>query len=256
MDTPDERERMNRTGCARCHTAQGYQRVILAGEASAAPYAEAEGLTCGACHLNVEGPEAAGALRAGAARDACRGCHDELVTNQPNSLSWCSQWGIFEGTGGSEETRVTTPTSAHSSVENGCVACHMAPAATGLAPEAVGGHTFRVMTKDVTPGVFNPSGCVECHEGITSKVVRRSQEEVRALLASLAALLPQRPDPEDPENTVPRFPADPSLTPLQRRASHNYWLVEKDGSLGVHNPGYTRALLEASIAEFGGARQK
>jgi len=64
---------------------------------------------------------------------------------------------------------------------------------------------------------------------------------------ALALLLPQRPDPEDPGRTVPRFPADPSLSEGQASASYNYWLVEKDGSLGVHNPAYSRTLLLGSI---------
>ena len=38
MDTPEEKERMNKTGCAHCHTAQGYWEVILAGKDSTAPY--------------------------------------------------------------------------------------------------------------------------------------------------------------------------------------------------------------------------
>jgi hypothetical protein len=119
MDTPDERARMNSPGCARCHTAQGYHREILGRGESAAPYGDAAGITCQACHTIGEA------------------------------------------------------------------------------------------------GGFGP----------------------------------RRPDPEQPGDSVPRFPADPSLTPIQARASHNYRLVEKDGSLGVHNPVYTRALLEASVAE-------
>ena len=70
------------------------------------------------------------------------------------------------------------------------------------------------------------------------------------MLETLAALLPQRRNPDQPRLREPRYPADPSLTEVQARASWNYWLIFKDGSLGVHNPRYTRALLRNSIAEL------
>jgi hypothetical protein len=117
----------------------------------------------------------------------------------------------------------------------------------------VGGHTFRVKTKGDLPPDFNAGPCLSCHKIMTGEILADSQGQVRELLDALSALLPQRPDPENADSTVPRFPADPSLSEAQATASHNYWLVEKDGSLGVHNPGYTRRLLELTIAELKGA---
>jgi hypothetical protein len=90
---------------------------------------------------------------------------------------------------------------------------------------------------------------------MTSEILADNQAQIRRVLDELAALLPQRPDPENPARTVPLFPADPALTESQARAAHNYWLVERDGSLGVHNPGYTRSLLERTIVELKGAGQ-
>ncbi|MBT8398697.1 MAG: hypothetical protein HKO65_00525 [Gemmatimonadetes bacterium] len=252
MDTPEEQERMNTAGCARCHTAQGYQHETLGGMESAAPYSDATGLTCTACHAEGEEGRRIGPIRAGAARDACRGCHDELVTNSPNSLSWCSQWGIFEGTGGAGEEGAGTVVSSHTQMEDGCIGCHMAPSFEGLDPTLVGGHTFRVKTKGDLPPTFNSEPCLSCHKIMTSEILDESQNQVRELLGDLGAMLPQRPDPENPGSTVPRFPADPTLTDLQARASHNYWLVEKDGSLGVHNPAYTRVLLEETMERLAG----
>lgn len=250
MDTPDERERMNRTGCAHCHTAEGYQEVILAGAESTAPYEIPTGLTCEACHEASRVAGEPGPLRVGAVRDACRGCHDELVANRPDYLSWCSQWGIFEGTGGMEIPGVEYAISRHSDLEKGCVSCHMASAAGGADSNRVGGHTFRVKTKRETPVAFNPGGCVSCHGSMTLDRVEASQEEVRFLLSALAALLPQKPVPDDSASTEPRYPSDPSLDEVKARASHNYWLVQKDGSFGVHNPMYTRVLLSRSISEL------
>lgn len=250
MDTPDEQERMNRTGCAHCHTAQGFQEVILAGAESTAPYQDPTGLTCEACHEVSPGEGQAGPLRAGAVKDACRGCHDELVANRPDYLSWCSQWGVFEGSGGMEIPGMEYAISMHSDLEKGCVSCHMAAAAGDADPDRVGGHTFRVKTKGETPVAFNPGGCISCHGEMTLDRVEASQEEVRSLLFTLAALLPQKTAPDDSASTEPRYPSDPSLDEVEARASHNYWLVQKDGSFGVHNPMYTRVLLFRSISEL------
>lgn len=250
MDTPEEAGRMNQPGCARCHTAQGYHREILSGLASAAPYPDPVGLTCITCHL--EGSEAGrvGALRTGGSREACRRCHDEVVVNRPDDLSWCSQWGVFDGTGGREAPGRDYPASAHTDLESGCVSCHMAGAGEGLDPLAVGGHTFRVKTKGEAPAVLNGWPCQPCHAGMTMDRLEDSQARVRDLLDTLGALLPQKTHPTDPDATEPKYPSDRSLTAAQARASYNYWLVQKDGSLGVHNPQYTRALLEGSIEEL------
>ena len=40
----EELQSMNRSGCARCHTAQGYHQVILSGGESTAPYSDPTGL--------------------------------------------------------------------------------------------------------------------------------------------------------------------------------------------------------------------
>ncbi len=109
------------------------------------------GITCVTCHAQGSEGRRVGPLRAGASKDACRGCHDELVANRSDYLSWCSQWGIFDGTGGAEVPGIDYPGSAHTEMEAGCITCHMATAAEGLDPLAVGGHTFRVKTKGESP---------------------------------------------------------------------------------------------------------
>lgn len=249
MDTEDERERMNTPGCARCHTAQGFHHETLDGLPSAAPYPEAEGITCRACHLDGEG-RGVGPLRVEDPAETCRGCHDELVTNRPNDLSWCSQWGIFEGAGGIETPGRGYPSATHSELGAGCVSCHMAGAGDGADPLAVGSHTFRVRTKGVEPEIFNLGPCLECHAGMTVEDVNASQLEVRGLLQEVASLLPRKAVAGAPHQQEPRFPADESLTPTQARAAYNYWLVAKDGSFGVHNPAYTRALLQGTLVEL------
>jgi hypothetical protein len=250
MDSDADRERMNRPGCAHCHTAQGYLRVTLGGEESMAPYDNVEGVICRACHLPAADGARIGGLRVGSPQDACQGCHDELVINEPDELSWSSQGGVYRGDGGAHIPGVEYPVSIHTGLAKGCVSCHMVPSTDGTTATDVGGHTFRVMTKGYDPEIFNAASCEACPHGITGDGLSISQRDVERMLETLASLLPQRRDPNQPRLREPRYPADPSLNEVQRRASWNYWLVQKDGSLGVHNPRYVRALLRNSILEL------
>ena len=238
--TTEETVRMNNPGCAHCHTVQGYQEVILQGKESSAPYKNVEGLTCKACHENENNK-----LRAGSVKEACDGCHNELATNEHDRLSWCSQFGTFLGEG-KTFSGARYRMSSHTGLENGCVDCHMAEAPDSL-ETLVGGHTFRVMTKGDSATVFNNFPCRPCHNEVGLDFFRRSQTEVKELLISLAELLPQRPSRRDSTVTEPKYPADSTLTEIQSKASYNYYMIQRDGTFGVHNPFYVRDLLNSSI---------
>jgi hypothetical protein len=246
MSDAEERRRMNMPECAHCHTAQGYWEVILAGKPSSAPYEQATGLTCVACHED----DRSGQLRVDSVGRACIGCHDILVVNQADELSWCSQGAVVLGRGGREPAGFDQPDSSHAGIIEGCAACHMAPA-NAADPLQVGGHTSRVMTKGQSPRVLNSTACRGCHETMSVDQVASSQAEVRELLERLAALLPQKPHSQDDSRSEPRYPADPALSETEAMASFNYYLIHKDGSYGVHNPIYTRRLLKSSITALG-----
>jgi formate-dependent nitrite reductase cytochrome c552 subunit len=250
LDTPEESERMNQPGCAHCHTAQGYWREILEGEPSAAPYENAIGITCEACHF-PDGLELGdAALRAGTARTACTGCHDILVQNDTGGFSSCLQGSMLRGEGGSEFEGRDYPAGPHGRIAERCVGCHMAPSPEGDAALKLGGHTFRVITKGEEPHLFNNAACRECHEELTLEDVRQSQAEVRELMERLAGLLPRLDSGE------PRLPEDPTLSEKEAKAAYNYYFVQKDGTLGVHNPEYIRALLTDSISILGSGQNK
>ena len=247
-DSPEELQRMNTADCAHCHTAQGYWEVLLEGKESSAPYENVTGLTCHACHFTNSEIDRPGALRVGDVKSACVGCHDLIVINDAEELSWCSQGSVYKGRGGAEFAGSDVASSTHSKLPKSCVSCHMAQPANNIDPHAVSGHTFRVMTKGDTPRAFNTKGCIGCHQDITLAVVEKSQAEVNALLAILENLLPKTIIPSEEEHRMlPRLPGDLTLSDAEAKASFNYWMVVKDGSLGVHNPGYTRNLLKDSI---------
>jgi predicted CXXCH cytochrome family protein len=245
LDTAEEAERMNRPGCAHCHTAQGYWREILAGKKSKAPYDNAVGITCEACHdperMSPEDP----ALRAGRPENACTGCHDILVQNDDKGFSSCLQGAMLRGEGGSEFAGTAYRTATHSQVEKNCVGCHMADSPPGEKQLHLGGHVFRVITKGQEPRSLNDAGCMECHVKISLPGIDKSQAEVRELMQELKSRLPKQKDGE------PKFPEDPSLNKVQAKAAFNYYYILKDGTWGVHNPIYIRQLLHSSLEALG-----
>lgn len=247
-DSPEKLERMNKTGCAHCHTAQGYWEVVLKTKTSSAPYDSVTGLTCHACHLPGDGLTKMGTLRVNNTTRACTGCHTLMVQNDAENLEWCPQGSVFHGTGGIDFTMKEYPASEHSRLEKHCVSCHMVKTPEEIKDNLVGGHTFRVMTKGSSPRILNDHACKECHESITVEWIEESQAGIKKLLDVLAELLPMGVTPsEGGSKKLPKFPEDPSLNNEESRASFNYWMIVKDGSYGVHNPVYTKKLLKESI---------
>ena len=258
MDTPKEKESMNKKGCAKCHIAQGYHEVILAGRESSAPYKDPAGLTCIACHHPFDDESKPGKLRAGSAGNSCLGCHNIVVTNSERGFSACPQGSVQQGLGGAEFAGREYPSGAHAGLEKGCVSCHMAPPPDGPGRDIVGGHTFlAVAGEEEEDAILNENACDMCHGAISMEAVRRSQEKFKALLEELAVLLPKKPAASDEEtDPVPRFQKDPSLSEVEAMAAFNYYLIEKDGTYGIHNPAYTRTLLEESIARLEAEKNK
>lgn len=257
MDTSKEKESMNKKGCAKCHIAQGYHEVILAGKESTAPYKDPTGLTCIACHHPFDDKSKPGALRAGSAGNSCLGCHNIVITDSERGFSACPQGSVHQGLGGAEFAGREYPSGAHAGLEKGCVACHMAPPPEGPGRDIVGGHTFLAVAGEEDDAILNENACDMCHGAISMEAVRRSQEKFKALLEELAGLLPKKPAASDEEtDPIPRFPKDPSLNDVEAMAAFNYYLIEKDGTYGIHNPAYTRTLLEESIAALEAEKNK
>ena len=164
----------------------------------------------------------------------CANCHQPrrtIAAADPNdniavtSTHWGPHHGpqsaMLLGLGGAGD--VAGRPSFHSKmIADTCVTCH-------IGPDMV--HTFEAIT----------SGCAECHGedfDIDSK-----QAEVEALIVELGELLEAKDLYHDGHPVVGVYPA------AEAQALWNYIFISvEDGSLGVHNPDYTRSLLEASIA--------
>ncbi|MHC4584394.1 MAG: hypothetical protein ACYS3N_07665, partial [Planctomycetota bacterium] len=106
-------------------------------------------------------------------------------------------------------------------VADTCVTCHIGP--------------------DMDHSFVANAGCAECHGedfDLDSK-----QAEVEALIVELHDLLEAKGLYHDGHPVVGIYPA------AEAEALWNYiFIAVEDASLGVHNPPYTKDLLEASIA--------
>jgi len=243
-------------GCAGCHSGGGFSAMVAAGLTPDAVEAGDPNPTrqdCRACHqIHTSYTEADWALETtapvklyafedvtydGGKGNLCANCHQprRLIAAPDadgminvNSSHWGPHHGpqsaMVLGVGGAGD--VAGGPGAHAMLVKGtCVTCHVGKGMN---------HTFE-------PSV---SACVTCHSDATNFDVDGLQTEVAALIAELAELLKGKGLlDEEGHPVVGNYPA------AQASALWNYILIEiEDGSLGVHNPGYTKALLEASIA--------
>lgn len=122
--------------------------------------------------------------------------------------------------------------SAHAlQVENTCVGCHMGENAS---------HTFE-------PSV---TVCQQCHSGAEDFDINGVQTEIQAMIDELEAGLLALGWLEEAEEGEGEglHPAVTQVPEAQAAALWNYiYIAHEDKSLGVHNPGYTMALLQAGL---------
>jgi predicted CXXCH cytochrome family protein len=228
----------------KCHQARGFAAVLASGQDfkkawGPPPQSEPEPVTCAACH-NPHG-EGGQLLRLPRA-ELCATCHGGKWQNL-----------VLEGSGGYHYATAGWYTfSAHP--HNGgdrCVTCHMASTAGA---KGTGGHTFRMRVP--AGGEPNTAGCAACHGQLDGYDTGGVQAAVRDLLGQLRLELELRNGGKLPGfqpgacnqchrgGTLP-FDHDPDL--VLEKAYENYKLVDRDKSLGVHNPPYVLRLLQESI---------
>jgi hypothetical protein len=114
-------------------------------------------------------------------------------------------------------------------VEDTCVTCHLGDGAS---------HTFEAQLEP----------CQACHSGAEDFDINGLQTEVQAGLDELeAGLIAKGWLDEEGHPTVANIPE------AQAAALWNWiYIAHEDKSLGVHNPSYTKALIEAGLAALAG----
>jgi len=216
----------------------------------------------------------------------CMQCHisrrdAEDYTSVASNLSaffgphYSNQADMLDGSN-AIEYGIPIGTSGHKfAVQDACVTCHMqATPATGQASrDKVGEHTFAMKWDGGTPDnpaddVEHVAVCQTCHGPIKSfddilakadfdqdGTIEGTRLEIEGMIAKLDKLLPPRTS-----TTVVRQNFDWTLPGLSAaevakrkaytKAWYNWRFVVEDGSNGVHNAGYSIALLQRAIASI------
>ena len=141
----------------------------------------------------------------------------------PQSVMLLGEAGAGDVTG--------NPSSHYSLVEGTCVTCHM------------GENDDHSYAPDVAV-------CQSCHSGAEDFDIGGVQTEVQALLDELGAELVARGWLS--ENGADGHPVVDFVPEAEAAGLWNWiYIAHEDGSLGVHNPTYTKALLEAGLEAVG-----
>ncbi|HEX6303358.1 MAG TPA: hypothetical protein VFZ76_04150 [Anaerolineales bacterium] len=243
-------------GCAGCHSGGGFSAAVEAGlspDAVEAGDPHPSRQDCRACHqihttftaedfaLETTDPvdlyAVEGATYDGGLGNLCVNCHQprrgfpEAVDGMITDIT--SHWGPHHGPQSSMLLGVAgagvegQPSIHYASVENTCVACHMGEGRS---------HTFE-------PDV---AVCQQCHTDAESFDINGVQTEIQAELDRLGDLLVA--EGVLSENSIDGHPSVTEAPENVAIALYNWlYIHHEDKSLGVHNPPFTRALLQAAF---------
>ena len=216
----------------------------------------------------------------------CMQCHvsrrdAEDYTNTVSNLSTnfgphhSNQADMLDGSN-AIEYGVPIGTSGHKfAVQDACVTCHMqaTPAAGKPGHDKVGEHTYSMKWDGGTPtdpndDVEHVAVCQPCHGSIKSfddilakadfdrdGTIEGTRHEIEGMIAQLDKLLPPRTTSalitQNYNWTTPGLSAaEVAKRKAYTKAWYNWRFVAEDGSDGVHNAGYSIALLQRSIASI------
>jgi len=248
------------SSCAGCHSGGGFSAMLAAGQN---PGTVEEGdpnptrQDCRACHeIHTTYTSADFALRTtdpvefyaiegvtfdGGEGNLCANCHQprRAFPEAENGMitGITSHWGPHHGPQSAMLLGVAgagvegTPSTHYMVVEGTCVTCHLGENAS---------HTFE-------PDL---AACQACHPDAESFDINGVQTEVQARLDELGDLLVA--EGVLSENGPDGHPTVEEAEENVAIALYNWiYLAHEDKSLGVHNPAYTNALLDASFAALG-----
>lgn len=271
-----------RSGCAKCHSYQGYMETSLTGrDTTAANVPIPIHFKCDMCHdfhesldsldfpdyaLRNNGPVSlmynghTSEIDLPGSGNTCVYCHQPrpqagfpLEVNGEATIAITSgHWGTHYGTAsvilaGQDAFEIPGSMAYESSPHGeavGCAACHMAKNEDRM---DVGGHTFKMTADD---GYQNINGCVACHADAESFDLNGVQTEITGLIHELDELLMAHKLIDDTGHAIPHA-SDTGIgrewTSNEAGAVFNLLLTHYEGSHGVHNYKYTKALLTNTI---------
>jgi len=255
--------------CAPCHTSQGFEEVAQTlADTTTAAIEDAAPINCRTCHvihttytaadwgfrtvapvtLRIQPHDVLDLPVDGGIGNLCARCHQPRArTPWPTpggkadsmnitSIHWGPHYGcqsvILAGMGAFEGVVPGTPpfeNSPHRNVAT-CPTCHMASAVGNV----MGGHTLWMASEDEGDNV---AGCkqTDCHPNATDFDIDGKQTEIEELFQQLEDLLLAAGFLDESLHIKPGKYAQNDLCVIW-----NWFLVEYDRSMGVHNYKYTR----------------
>jgi hypothetical protein len=247
----DAYERGTSTRCTGCHASEGFSERIETGvsatELENAPLVASK-VNCRTCHeIHTTYTEAdfelattdvvtiftAGETYDGGDGNLCANCHQPLsaigdADADGNIEVTSTHWGPHHGTQstmllGLGGGGVTGTAAAHASmVEDTCVTCHM------------GEGNDHSMEPDI-------AACTNCHSDAEDFDINGTQTEIEALLEEVEKRLEALGIYHDEEPVKGTYPV------AQAQAMWNYLFILEDGSHGVHNSKFAKAMLDAAL---------
>ncbi len=243
-----------RGSCTACHSGASFSAMVAAGQ-NPSEFQTVTDITrqdCRACHqihtsytaadwaLETYAPVALYALEGatydGGKGNLCVNCHQPrraIADADPNGVIrvTSSHWGphhgpqstMLLGLAGAGDG-IGFPSAHAMLVQDTCVTCHIGQDDS---------HTFEAVM----------SSCLACHPDAKNFDIKGVQTEVEGLIAQVGDLLVAKGLLDEAGHpVVGDYPA------AESSALWNYiFIAIEDGSLGVHNPAYTKALLEAAL---------
>ncbi|MFH1862755.1 MAG: multiheme c-type cytochrome [bacterium] len=247
--------------CAPCHTGDGFAEANDPYWTAAGRSEEAHLIGCQACHDPHEDAneaqlrnldpytviydvENAATFQGYGTAQTCVQCHHarRSVSNVEGQIAngyahfgphGSPQMDMFVGSGSYEIDGYTYDRDhTHQALSKSCVTCHMTTREHSDPLGWKGGHDFEASV----------AACQGCHPDLTTEGVfdhGGGQTEIEDLMGQLLAAIGV---PEDSLGSAT------ATTVEQRMAGYAYAFVQSDGSRGVHNPAYAKALLENALA--------
>lgn len=241
--------------CAGCHSGSAFTEMVLAGhnpstvESGDPEPTRQECRTCHQIHTTNTAADWAltttapvelyafeGVTYDGGEGNLCATCHQPRRAVTPavdgqvaiTSTHWGPHHGpqsaMLLGIAGAGDV-VGSPTTHYNGVEGTCVGCHMGNGAD---------HSFKASL----------ASCQDCHAGAESFDINGFQTEVQTKLDQLEEGLIALGWLDEEGH-----PAVASVPEAQAAALWNWiYIAHEDRSHGIHNPAYTRALLDAGLA--------
>lgn len=264
-------EQQSGIACATCHDPHAFTNPFKSGAEEKSNQLRVNGKVTAPMGWSVDAGVAATCVKCHSDNRTPTNLADFVAGTRTRGTHENTQADVFFGKGYYDYGgAIKVTNSAHPVLlKDACVTCHMAANPTvGPGPDpqhpakalSVGGHSFAMDGEWEGKKVENVAVCATCHTGATTfnrpaagdydgdGKVDGVQDEVKGLLARLAELLPK-----DAQGQVMNSPISPAnSTEAQRKALWNYFLINNDGSFGVHNTSFAVQLLQQTYKQLTG----